>query len=114
MINQLGQPHHAAAVQPCRNDKKVQSRGENAAAGKDPCHLQKMIFLVHSLFLSLNDFFCSGFSPAQFACFMLRLIRFFFSSTSSTVTFTISPTDTTSDGCLMNLFDTCEICTSPS
>ena len=43
------------------------------------------------------------------ACFMLRLMRFFFSSTSSTATFTTSPTDTTSEGCRMNLSDTCEM-----
>ena len=48
------------------------------------------------------------------ACFMLRPMRFFFSSTSSTTTLTTSPTDTTSDGCLMNLSATCEMCTSPS
>ena len=43
------------------------------------------------------------------AFFMLRLMRFFFSSTSSTATFTTSPTDTTSEGCRMNLSDTCEM-----
>ena len=49
------------------------------------------------------------------ACFMDREMRFFFSSTSSTTTFTMSPTDTASEGCLRNLFLLIwEICTSPS
>ena len=39
-------------------------------------------------------------------CFMDRLMRFFFSSTSSTTTLTISPTATISEGCLMNLLHT--------
>ena len=33
-------------------------------------------------------------------------MRFFFSSTSSTTTFTTSPTATISEGCLMNLLHT--------
>ena len=49
-----------------------------------------------------------------FACFMERLMRFFFSSTSRTTTFTTSPTDTASEGCRMNLSHTCEMCTRPS
>ena len=44
--------------------------------------------------------------PFYFACFMLRLMRFFFSSTSSTTTLTTSPTDTASEGWRMNLSDT--------
>jgi hypothetical protein len=39
----------------------------------------------------------------SFTCFMDRLMRCFFSSTSSTTTFTMSPTATISEGCLMNL-----------
>ena len=46
--------------------------------------------------------------------FIVRLMRPRFSSTSSTLTCTTSPTCTTSDGCLMNLLQTCEMCTSPS
>ena len=34
--------------------------------------------------------------------FIVREIRFFFSSTSSTATLTMSPTDTASEGCLRN------------
>ena len=45
---------------------------------------------------------------------MLRPMRFFFSSTSSTTTWTMSPTDTTSEGCLINFWDTWEMWTSPS
>ena len=45
---------------------------------------------------------------------MLRLMRLRFSSTSSTTTFTTSPTLTASEGCLINLSQTFEICTSPS
>ena len=37
---------------------------------------------------------------------MVRLMRLRFSSTSSTATLTTSPTDTTSEGCLMNLLQT--------
>ena len=42
-------------------------------------------------------YYCFG------ACFMDRLMRCFFSSTSRTITFTTSPTDTTSDGWLDEL-----------
>ena len=49
-----------------------------------------------------------------FAPFIVRLMRPRFWSTSRTATLTTSPTETTSDGCLMNLLLTCEICTSPS
>ena len=45
---------------------------------------------------------------------MDRLMRRFFSSTSRTVTFTTSPTDTISEGWRMNLLHTWEICTRPS
>ena len=38
--------------------------------------------------------------------FMVRLMRFRFSSTSSTATFTTSPTWTTSEGCRINLLHT--------
>ena len=54
----------------------------------------------------VRSFLCCN---VQFACFMLRLMRFFFSSASSTTTLTISPTDSTSDGCRINLSATCEI-----
>lgn len=49
-----------------------------------------------------------------FTPFIVRLMRPRFWSTSRTATLTTSPTETTSDGCLMNLLLTCEICTSPS
>ena len=53
-------------------------------------------------------------SLPYFTPFIVRLIRPRFWSTSRTATLTTSPTETTSDGCLMNLLLTCEICTSPS
>ena len=66
---------------------------------------------LHELFYGKGRFL---FALYSFACFMDRLMRFFFSSTSSTITFTMSPTDTTSEGCLMNRLHTWEMCTSPS
>ena len=48
-------------------------------------------------------------SPAVVVPRMVRLMRLRFSSTPSTATRTTSPTDTASDGCLMNLLQTCEM-----
>lgn len=50
----------------------------------------------------------------HFACFMERLIRWRFSSTFSTTTFTTSPTLTTSLGWRRRRSQTSEICTRPS
>ena len=49
-----------------------------------------------------------------FTCFMERLMRWRFSSTLSTTTFTTSPTFSTSLGCLMRREQTSLICTRPS
>ena len=47
--------------------------------------------------------------------FIVSAIRFFFISTLSTLTSTISPTLTTSNGCLINFLSVIsEICTNPS
>ena len=65
-------------------------------------------------------FFCSRCGRIQashshsLTCFMLREIRFFFSSTPSTTTFTVSPTLTTSLGCFTKRSQSSEICTRPS
>ena len=45
---------------------------------------------------------------------MVRAMRFFFSSTLTTHTFTMSPTLTTSEGCLMKRSAMREMCTRPS
>ena len=46
--------------------------------------------------------------------FIVNWILCFFKSTLITFTSTMSPTLTTSSGCLMNLSQICEMCTSPS
>ena len=51
---------------------------------------------------------------ASFACRIDRLIRFFFSSTSSTSTFTSSPTRSASLGCFRYRSAISDICTRPS
>ncbi len=53
-------------------------------------------------------------SLSGFGGFMVRLMRFCGTSTLSTHTFTMSPTFSTSKGCLINLSVICEMCTSPS
>ena len=51
---------------------------------------------------------------AYFTFFMVNAMRWLLGSTDSTATSTISPTVTTSDGCLTYRLQSCEICTSPS
>ena len=57
---------------------------------------------------SFTHFISSGFLLIE------RDILFLAGSTESTVTLTISPTERTSEGCLIYLFAISEICTSPS
>ena len=68
------------------------------------------------VFLSLRFLPRVFFRAGQFILFftMVSAIRFFFSSTLTTQTFTTSPTFTTSLGWRMNFSAMREICTSPS
>ena len=60
-------------------------------------------------------FFCPYMQKLFYlACFIDSEIRFFFSSTSRTITLTTSPTETASEGCLMKRSATWEIWTRPS
>ena len=59
---------------------------------------------MHSIFICQYIFYS----------FIVSWIRCFFRSTLITFTSTISPTLTTSRGCLINFSLICEICTSPS
>ena len=54
------------------------------------------------------------FGDQFFTCFMDRLMRWRFSSTDSTITFTMSPTFTTSLGWRRRRLQTSLICTRPS
>ena len=59
---------------------------------------------------------CFTHCPVYFSAliFMVRLIRFFATSTLKTCTSTISPTLTASSGCLIKRSVICEMCTNPS
>lgn len=76
----------------------------------------RMFHVKHPLLTILN-FPCArpSFSrPDYFTSLIDKDIRFFCTSTSRTLTFTISPIETTSIGCLTYLSLSCEICTRPS
>lgn len=70
--------------------------------------------IVCTLSLYVNTKFCIQNFARKIYSFIVSWIRCFFRSTLITFTSTISPTLTTSRGCLINFSLICEMCTSPS